>query len=262
MNIISETAKIEGGVVLGNDNIIHDYVCLKKGTVLGNNNEIGRFSQIGPFVTMGDSNRVDFIVALGGDPQDLEYTGEETYLRIGSYNVFREFATAHRGAVKGSVTEIGDNNYVMGYTHIAHNSIIGSHCILTNYVGLSGHTVLDDYCIFGGHSGSQQFCRVGSHAMIGGMTKVNFDVPPFVLVDGVPSRVRKINAVGLKRRGFTTGEIENIEKFYALLYGLDMDFPSAVEHLAASYPEDPHAKMIVDFCKASRRGVMRFREDS
>ncbi len=261
MNSISKTAKIEKGVILGNNNIIHDYVYLKKGSVLGDNNEIGRFSQIGPFVTMGDSNKVDYQVVLGGDPQDLDYKGEKTYLKIGNNNIFREFSTVHRGAVKGSETRISDHNYFMGYTHVAHNSIIGNHCILTNYVGLSGHTILEDYCIFGGHSGSHQFCRVGSHAMIGGMTKVNFDVPPYVLVDGVPSRVRRVNSIGIQRRGFTNSEIENIEKFYGILYDQEMGLKEAVDHLSSSFPKDPHAKIIVDFCMASKRGVMRFRDD-
>tara|TARA_B110000503_G_C7167541_1_gene422637 strand:- start:5015 stop:5797 length:783 start_codon:yes stop_codon:yes gene_type:complete len=258
VNTIAKTAKIADGVVMGVGNVIHDHAQILEGTVLGNNNDIGSFCRVGPFVTMEDSNKLDFQVALGGDPQDLRYRGEETYLTIGSHNIFREFVTAHRGAKEGDSTIIGDHNYFMAYTHVGHDSIIGNHCNLSNYVGLSGHTTMEDHSIFGGHSGSHQFCRLGMHSMIGGMVKVNFDVPPYVLVDGIPSRVRRVNSVGLKLSGFSDGDIKKIEKFYDILYRSNTDIEKTLEALEAGFPDDPHARRIVEFCKASTRGVMRF----
>lgn len=257
MNTISETATIEDGVVMGNDNIIDDYVLLKQGTVLGDGNVIGRFSRVGPSVIMGDGNTLDFQVVLGGDPQDLGYRGEKTYLRIGSHNTFREFVTAHRGAEEGSSTVIGDHNFFMGYTHVAHNCSIGNRCVLTNYVGLAGHAVLEDHCIFGGHSGSHQFCRLGTHSMVGGMTKVNFDVPPYVIADGVPSRVRRVNAIGLKRQGFSDESIARIEACYEILYTPGTDIREGLAKISETFPNDPYAKRIIDFCAASKRGIMR-----
>ncbi len=258
MNTIAKTATIEDNVTMGEGNIIHDYACIRKGTILGDNNEIGRFCRVGPFVTMQDSNILDFQVALGGDPQDLSYKGKKSFLTIGSHNTFREFVTAHRGSVKGSATRIGNHNYFMGYTHVAHDCVVGNHCVLSNYVGLAGHGVLEDYCIFGGHSGAHQFCRLGAHSMVGGMVKVNFDIPPFVIADGIPSRVRRVNSLGLERRGFSKEEIIDIKKFYGILYHPDTNFETALTKLEEKFIDHPHARQIIAFCKSSKRGVMRF----
>ncbi len=258
MNRISETATIEDGVVMGDGNVIHDYVLIKKGTVLGDGNEIGRFSQVGPFVTMGDRNKLDFQVVLGGAPQDLAYKGEKSGLTIGDDNTFREFCTAHRGDGKGSDTRIGDRNFFMGYTHVAHNCRVGNHCVLTNYVGLSGYVVMEDYAILGGHAGCRQFCRVGAHSMVGGMTKVNLDVPPYALADGAIAGVRGVNVVGLKRRGFSREEVQRIKECFEMLFQPGRILKQALDRMADTFPNDPHARRIIDFCSASKRGITPF----
>jgi len=203
-------------------------------------------ASIGPFCVVGENVRIDAGCQLhnhvtvvghttvaahttffpgcviGAIPQDLKYRGGATKLEIGSHNIFREYVTAHPGTeVGGGLTRIGDHNLLMGAIHIGHDVIIGDHCILANEVLLAGHVVIEDHVTIGGHTGIHHFTSIGKHAMVGGMTKVTSDVPPFLTVASTRStrqEVRAVNGVGLKRNNFSEEEILSLKKTYMRLF--------------------------------------------
>jgi UDP-N-acetylglucosamine acyltransferase len=219
---------------------IHPLAVVDSAARVGHGVRIGPFCVIGPDVTIGDGcvlhNNVTVIghtiigrnceffpgCILGARPQDLKYKGEDTTLEIGDHNVFREQITAHPGtAGGGGVTRIGDHNLLMVGIHIGHDVIIGSHCILANLCLLAGHVVLEDYVTVGGHVGVHHFTTIGKYAMVGGMTKIASDVPPYLTVAGTRSsrqEVRMVNGVGLKRRGFTEEQIRVLKSAFMRLY--------------------------------------------
>ncbi len=220
---------------------IHPLAQIDPGARLGAGVRVGPFCAIGPDVTIGDDTVLHSHVAISGHttvgrnctfhpgcvigfpPQDLKYRGEPTTLTIGDGNVFREQCSAHPGTVGGGgVTRIGDHNLFMAGAHIGHDAIIGNHCILANLCLLAGHVVLEDYVNIGGHVGIHHFTTVGRHAMVGGMTKIAADVPPFLLVASTRSsrqEVRMVNGEGLKRCGlFSEPQIMALKAAYMRLY--------------------------------------------
>lgn len=195
-------------------------------TVIGAGVEIGDGSAIGPHCSIlgptriGRNNRIHGHVAIGGDPQDKKYAGERTELVIGDGNVIREFTTISRGTGGGGgITRIGDDNWLLAYTHVAHDCTVGSHCVFSNNSTLAGHVEVGDWVIMGGFAGIHQFCRIGAHAFLGMGVLVSGDVPPFVMVaESEQGRPRGINVEGLKRRGFDAGRIAAIKRAYRALY--------------------------------------------
>ncbi len=222
------------------DNEIHPMAVVSPEAQLGNGVRIGPFCTVGPNVILGDGCHLHNNVTicghtyvgkecefypgsiLGCEPQDLKYHGEFTTLEIGDKNVFREGVTAHPGtAGGGSVTRIGSNNLFMAGLHIGHDVLVGNHCILANLCLLAGHVVLEDHVTLGGLVGVHHFTTIGKHAMVGGMTKISADVPPFLTAAGTRSsrqEVRMVNGVGLQRRGFTQEQIRNLKTAYVRLY--------------------------------------------
>ncbi len=222
------------------ESYIHPMSAVDPAARLGREVYVGPFCVIGPNVILGarcrlhnnvtitgntrvgDDNEFFPGCTLGCKPQDLKFHGEHTTLEIGHRNVFREAVTAHPGtAGGGSVTRVGNDNLFMAGIHIGHDVVVGNHCILANSCLLAGHVVLEDYVTLGGLVGVHHFTTVGKHAMVGGMTKVAADVPPFLTAAGTRSsrqEVRMVNGVGLQRRGFTQDEIRNLKSAYVRLF--------------------------------------------
>ena len=244
---------------------------------IGANVEIGPFCSIGGKVEIGDGCRIgphvtlfDYVkigrnceifpgAVLGGVPQDLKFSGEETWVEIGDNNVIRECVTINRGtAASGKfTTRIGDDNLIMCYVHIAHDCRIGNHCILSGKTGLAGETDIDDWAILGGGVLVHQFTRIGSHSMIGGGCVVTKDIPPYTLVGRNPLSFEGINLVGLRRRGFHAEEIETIRGIYKQLYDAGLNVSDACASIEERFAPGVHRDTILEFIRRSSRGIVR-----
>jgi len=208
-------------------------------TLIGAQVEIGDGSQIGPHCSVhgptriGCDNRFIGHAAIGGKPQDKKFKGERTELIIGERNVIREFVTINRGTGEGGgATRIGDDNWILAYTHIAHDCRIGNDTVFSNNATLAGHVEIGDHVILSGFAGVHQFCRIGAHAFIGMGALVNGDVPPYVMVATEDyGRPRGINSEGLKRRGFDNTRIAAIKRAYRTLYMSGAKLPEAKQAL-------------------------------
>jgi UDP-N-acetylglucosamine acyltransferase len=232
--------------------------------VIGADVRLGPGCRIGPHAvvlgptTMGRDNQVWQFASVGDAPQDKKYRGEPTRLEIGDRNLFRECCTVNRGTASGhGVTRIGSDNLFMAYTHIAHDSIVGNHCVLANYATLAGHVELDDWVIMAGYSGVHQFCKVGAHAFLANNAAVTRDVPPFLMVAGAPAEPKGINAEGLKRRGFAAAEIANIKAAYRVLYRSGLKLAEATVELRRLAQLQPELQPFLDFLPRVTRSLIR-----
>lgn len=238
-------------------------------TVIGNGVVIAAGCWIGPHVviegptTIGRDNRIFQFASIGAAPQDLKYQGEPTRLEIGERNIFRENCTINRGTTKDQlVTRVGSDNLFMAGSHVGHDCLIGSHCVFANYATLGGHVHMGDWVHMGGFSGVHQFCQVGAHAFIANNTAVTRDVPPFVLAVGRPAEPHSVNAEGLKRRGYTPGQIRNIREAYKMLYRSQLKLAEATKEIAELAASQPELSLLVEFLNDStprreRVGIVR-----
>lgn len=253
----------------------HPSAVVEPGARLGAGVQVGAFCYIGAEVEVGDGsvfgphcsvhgptrighdNRFIGHCAIGGEPQDKKYAGERVELTIGDRNVFREFVTVNRGT-GGGTTRIGDDNWLLAYTHIAHDCVVGNHCVFSNNATLAGHVAVDDHVILSGFAGIHQFCRIGAHAFIGMGAFVNGDVPPFVMVaqDGY-GRPRGINSEGLKRRGFDAQRIAAIKRAYRALYMAGASLDEARGKLAALADGSDDVRALLDFIDSGERPLLR-----
>ncbi len=250
--IIAPDAELGEGVEVGAYSIIGAGVKIGAGTWVGPHAVIN-----GP-TTLGRENRVFQFASVGDAPQDKKYRGEPTRLEVGDRNVFREFCSVNRGTVGGrGVTRIGDENLFMAYSHVGHDCIVGSHCVMSNCTALAGHVVLGDWVILSGYSGIHQFCKVGAHSFLANNAAVTRDVPPYLLVAGTPAEPKGVNSEGLKRRGFAAGQIANIRGAYRLLYRSGLKLAEATEQLQALAADQPELLPFVQFLAASERSIVR-----
>jgi UDP-N-acetylglucosamine acyltransferase len=208
---------------------------------------------------LGRDNVLHPFCSVGGDPQDLKYSGEPTTLEIGDRNVFRECVTVSRGTVQGGgVTRIGSDNLFMSYAHVAHDCVIGNHTIFANSATLAGHVTVEDFASVGAFSPVHQFCRVGRYAYIGASTAVAQDVPPFSLVASVrANQCFGINTVGLERQGFGAERMEALKSAYRLLLQSKLNTSQAVQQMRATLNSSPDVAELIAFIEASKRGVLK-----
>lgn len=227
-------------VVIGDDCIIESHVIVKGPTVIGRGNHIYQFSSVGE------------------DTPDLKYNGEETRLVIGDNNIIRECVTIHRGTVQDrSETTIGNDNLLMAYVHVGHDSVIGNHCILVNNAALAGHVHIDDWAILGGYTLVHQFCSVGAHCFTGMGCGIGKDVPAFVMVAGNPAEAKSINSEGLRRRGFDKAQIATIHKAFKLVYRRNLTVSEALQELAPLAQECEPVNLLIQSLENSSRGIVR-----
>ena len=211
---------------------------------------------INGLTTIGEDNEIGPGTSLGGNPQDLKYKGEPTRLEIGDRNIIRECVTVSRGTAQGGgVTRIGNDNFLMATCHIAHDCHVHNHTIIPNGVLLAGHVEVEDRVIFGGLVGIQHFTTIGKYAFVGGLTRVVHDVPPFMLLEGHPSRVRTINRVGLERNGFSPEAIRALKKAHRLIFRKSYSHKKVFKKIEACefYTED--VKCLIEFLKRADNGI-------
>lgn len=251
--VVSATAKIADGVEVGPYAFIGEDVSLGRGTTVG-----PHASLEGPAV-FGEENRIFAHAALGYAPQDVTYRGEKTRLVVGSRNVFREFVTLHRGTVTGhGETVVGDDNYFMVSSHIAHDCRVGSKCVFANYVGLAGHVAVGNYVVLGAYSAIHQFARIGDYAFIGAYTVGRQDILPFCRTDGrAEAKTYGLNTIGLKRNGFSDDRIEALQKAYRLLVKSKLNTSQALERIEQELAGQPDVEALVRFIRESKRGFHR-----
>lgn len=254
---------------------IHGTAVIDPRAEIGEGAEIGPYCVIGPGVTLGAGCRLHGHVhltgpavigagnefypfaAIGGRSQDLKYAGEPTGLEIGDGNCFREFVTVHRATAPGEATRVGSRGNFLAYAHIAHDCQVGDDVIFSNNGTLAGHVEVGDRAVIGGLTAVHQFCRVGRMAITGGCSKIVQDVPPFMMADGNPAKIRHINQIGMERAGLTPGTVRAVKDAFRLLYRSQLNTAQAVERMVAEMPGVPEVRQIVDFTQASTRGIIR-----
>lgn len=224
---------------------------------IGKNVTIDPFAYIDDNVILGDNCHVFPNAVIGCVPQDLKYKGEETWTIIGDNCVLREFVTIHRGTASKGKTVVGSNNLIMAYCHVAHDCILHNNIIMSNATQLAGEVEVDDFAIIGGGTLVHQFSRIGSHVMIQGGSKINKDIPPYIIAARDPIAYTGINSIGLNRRGFTPEQIHTIQEIYRIIYNNGMNTTQALEYIEANIPACAERDTIVDFVRASTRGIVR-----
>jgi UDP-N-acetylglucosamine acyltransferase len=250
--IVDKSAQLHESVEVGAYSIIGPNV------VIGENTTVSNHVGIKGHTTIGKNNSIYQFASIGEAPQDKKYHGEPTKLIIGDDNIIREFSTLHLGTTTGTgITKIGNNNMFMAYSHIAHDCVVGNNIIFANSVALGGHVHVKDWAILGGYSLVHQFTIIGEHSMTAGATGVAQDVPPYVMAFGYRAEPKGINVEGLKRRGFSTHQIENIKHAYKILFRNGLSYKEARGYIAELAVEQKELQVFVDFFEQSTRGIIR-----
>lgn len=255
--MISPLACISPDAKIGKDVEIGPFVTIDRDVEIGGGCIIDASATICQYTKLGKNCHVFPSAVIGAIPQDLKFHGEVTWTVIGDNCVLREFVTVHRGTFSKGQTVIGNNNLIMAYCHVAHDCILHNNIIMSNCTQLAGEVEVDDFAIIGGGSLVHQFSHIGSHVMIQGGSKINKDIPPYVIAARDPIAYCGVNSVGLNRRGFTPEQVHTIQEVYRLLYQGGMNTTQALEHIEATMPATAERDMIVNFVKASTRGVVR-----
>lgn len=259
--VISPTARVHPNAQIGPQVMIGEYAIIEADV------SIGAFCRIEPYVyvkrwtTLGERNEISAGTVLGTDPLDKNFTGERSYLKIGSRNIIREHYTISRGTQPESATEIGDENYIMTSGHIAHNCKIGNNCVICSCALVAGHVEVEDQAFISGGIGVHQYSKIGRLAMIGGMSRVNLDVPPFFLYMGYKMVPKGLNLVGLRRAGFTRDDIAALKQAYKILYRSGLKLEDALARIEAELSTE-HTRHLVRFIRSSKRGIARANESA
>jgi len=255
---IDPRAVIGPKAVIGENVTIAPFAIVEDGAVIGDGTSIASHSLIACGARIGSSCVIHHGAVVGHAPQDLKYANEPTTCEIGDRTVVREFATLHRGTGEAGRTVIGSDCFLMGYVHIAHDCIIGHHVIMSNAAMIAGHGEIQDYVIVGGVTPIHQFTRIGCHAMVGGGLRVSKDVPPYVLAGNDPLVFEGLNAIGLRRRGFSRETLDALDRMYALIYRSKLNVSQALANITADTElmKVPEVGRCVEFIRGSSRGII------
>ncbi|MBI5645677.1 MAG: acyl-ACP--UDP-N-acetylglucosamine O-acyltransferase [Ignavibacteriae bacterium] len=249
--IVNSSAQLADDVIVGPFTIIEADVRIGAGTTLGAHVFVDNGARIGANVKIHQG------AVIATPPQDLKYRGEPTEMFVGDNTEIREYCTLNRGTINTRRSSVGKNCFLMAYAHVAHDCTVGDHVILANGAMLGGHTVLGDWVIVGGLTGVHQFAHIGAHAMVGGVSKVVKDVPPYCLAGRLPARFEGLNSIGLRRRGFSRETIDALDAAYRALYNQGMNVSQAVEYIGRNVPMIAEVRSLLEFIAASSRGIIR-----
>lgn len=253
---IAPTARIHPDVVIGPGTRVGEFCVIEQDVVIGANCLFEPYVYIKRWTSMGDNNEISSGTVLGTDPLDKNFKGERSYLKIGNGNKIREHFTISRATRPEAETLIGDDNYVMTSGHIAHDCRIGNNTVICSCVLVAGYVEVEDQAFISGPLGIHQFSRIGRLAMIGGMTRVNQDAPPFFMYAGSPMEPKGLNLVGLKRAGYGQEEIRRLKAAYTLLYRSGLKLEEALKRIEEEVP-CPETAHLVGFIRRSKRGICR-----
>ena len=259
---------------------VHETAVVYPGAILGRNVEVGPYCVIGPHVVIGDGTKLhphvvidgyttigkecEFFpgVSIGATPQDLKYNGEKTYTVLGDRVTIHECASVHRAVGEGNETRIGNDVLLMAYTHVAHNCVAGNHVIMSNVATLAGHVIVEDRAVIGGLAAVHQFTKVGRNCMVGGMTRVNQDVPPFVIVAGNPPYVAGLNSVGISRAGIAPAVRKELKKGFKILYRSGYTLQEAINVMEQELESSEEVEHLLRFLRNVERGICRTSKSS
>jgi UDP-N-acetylglucosamine acyltransferase len=255
---VDSLAQVSPKAVLGSNVSIGPFTIVEAGAVIGDGTTVAANALIGCGARLGRDCRIHHGAVVGHAPQDLKYAGEPTTCEIGDRTIVREYATLHRGTGERGRTIVGSDSFLMTYTHVAHDCVIGNHVIMANSAQLAGHVDVEDWVIIGGMTPVHQFTHIGRHAMVGGATRVRKDVPPFVLVSSDPASFEGLNSIGLRRRGFSRETIGALDRAYALLYRSRLNVSQAVARIRedANLCAVQEVQQVLDFIARSNRGII------
>ena len=256
-NTLNLPSNVHAGAKIGKGTVIEPFATVYDDVEIGENCWIGPNAVICEGTRIGNNVKIFPGAIVGIVSQDLKYDGEYTQTIIGDNTVIREYVTIHKGTKDKMKTEIGSNCLLMAYVHVAHDCIIGNHVIIANSVGLSGHVIIDDYAIIEGMAAVQQFIRIGTHAFVGGASLVRKNVPPFCKAAREPLSFLGVNTIGLRRRGYTDAQINNIEDIFRVIYVQNSNISNALKIVDLELPKSAEKDLIVDFIKSSTKGIMR-----
>lgn len=256
--MIHPTAVIHPGAMIADNVSIGAYSIVGGNVIISDGCEIGPHVVIEGHTTIGTGVRISQFASIGAAPQDLSYRGEDTTVVIGDRVNIREYVTVHRGTFKGKkATMIGDDCYLMAYCHVAHDCILGKGVIMANSAHLGGHIEIGDRAILGGIVAVHQFVRVGEYALVGGVSGVAKDVPPYTLASGARIYVYGLNEVGLRRNGFSSSTIRVLKHAFKWAFRSSMKVDEAVAKIRNEMSDTPEAIKFADFLASSKRGTAR-----
>lgn len=253
-SIISDKTIIHPSVNIGPFCIIGDGVEIDEGT-----NILSHAVIKGP-TKIGKNNTIYQFSSIGEDTPDKKYKGEDTKLIIGDGNIFREGVTVHRGTIQDKgITQIGSNNLLMAYTHIAHDCIVGNNNIFANNSGIAGHVTVGNYVVIGGYSAVHQFCNLGDYSFLGMNTSITMDIPAYIKVASNPARVIGLNIVGMSRNNISSESISLIKKAFKILYKKGLKLEDSLEEINTLQPDhgDVYLDIFTESIKSSSRGILR-----
>jgi UDP-N-acetylglucosamine acyltransferase len=252
---------------------IHPTAMVDPQSEIGVGVRIGPYAIVGPQVTVGDRCRIGPRATLqqnvrlaegvsvgdgsilGGDPQDLKYDGEETWVEIGAGTIIREYSTINRATAATSKTTVGARCFIMTYVHLAHDCCVGDDVVIANATQCAGHVTIHDRAILSGLNAVHQFVTIGTYAFVGGGSRVNQDIPPYVKAVGNPMELYGLNSIGLQRAGFPGETIAALKRAYRLFFNSDLNLSQALERARADLPPLPEVERFLAFVESSERGV-------
>ena len=249
--IVHPNAKIAAGAEIGPFCIVGENVTIGAGT------KLLAHVVVNGYTTIGEDTRIHPFCSIGAPSQDRKYHGEVAYTTIGSRTELREYVSVHRATGEGEVTSIGDDTLLLAYVHIAHNCRIGNHVTMSSTAQLAGHVIVEDYATIGGLTGVHQFARIGEHSMIGGMSKITRDVPPFFLIEGNPSEPHGLNSVGLRRAEFSADTIAELKECYRLLYRSGFNISQGVEAIREVAKAEESLRLVAFLEAPTERGIVK-----
>jgi UDP-N-acetylglucosamine acyltransferase len=255
--MISKLAYVSTKTSIGENVIVEPFSTIYEDVVIGARTKIHPNVTIYPGTRIGEDCEIFPGAVIGVIPQDLKFEGEYTTVEIGNNTIIRECVTIHRGTKDKWKTTIGNNCLLMTYVHVAHDCQIGNNVILASYVGLSGHVTIDDFAILEGTVVAQQFVHIGSHTFIGGASLVRKDIPPFIKAAREPLTFIGVNAVGLRRRGYSDEQVKEVEDIYRMLYIQNNNISKGIEAIKENMADTAIRKLILDFVEGSDKGIIR-----
>ena len=256
MKNIHPTALVNPEAKLGKNIVVGSYAIIEGDVEIGDNCTIGPNAVLYNGARLGNRVKIFQGASIANLPQDLKFGGEKTLFIIGDDTVVREFVTLHRGTLETGKSQVGKNCLLMAYSHIPHDCTVGDNCIIANSVQIGGHSHIEDWVIIGGLAGIHQFSRVGEHSMIAGVAKVTQDVPPYILAAHSPAKFNGLNAIGLRRRGFKTEDIQILKEAYKYLYEKSYNVSQAVDVIDSKLGDNPYVRKVLNFLSGSKRGIV------
>lgn len=253
---IAPTARIHPSAEIAAQCVVGEYCVIEQDVRIGPHCLLEPYVYVKRWTTMGERNEISAGTVLGTDPLDKNFTGERSYLRMGDGNKIREHYTISRGTQPESVTEIGNDNYIMTSGHVAHNCKIGSNVVIASCALVAGHAVVEDQAFISGGVVVHQYSKIGRLAMIAGNVRVNSDAPPFFLYADFDIAAKGLNLVGLRRAGFTYQQVSALKRAYQLLYRSGLKLAEALTRIEAEAPSE-HTRHLVEFVRSSKRGICR-----